>query len=202
MLPQAHAIPVLFQFSLDSSPVISTPKLSCKHVTTIAAKPHPKSACLLQRSLGRLAHTLSNRLVVGVDLPLRDEAVPYHRVPRSWSLPSIRWLHLLIAGVRSPGRTEKRDLNPICERVSDFNVIVGHHLEILTPSLSHGLPAYYDRSQRIDESMVRCQEDGKALDVVGVDLVDEALDCFCRTHLLALCLTPKLSSKPSFGRVE
>jgi len=28
-----------------------TPLFSCKHVTTIAAKPHPKSACLLQRSL-------------------------------------------------------------------------------------------------------------------------------------------------------
>jgi hypothetical protein len=28
-----------------------TPEFSCKHVTTIAAKPHPKNACLLQRSL-------------------------------------------------------------------------------------------------------------------------------------------------------
>ena len=28
-----------------------TPKFSCKHATTIAAKPHPKSACQLQRSL-------------------------------------------------------------------------------------------------------------------------------------------------------
>ena len=32
-----------------------TPKFSCKHTITIAAKPHPKSACLLQRSLGRVA---------------------------------------------------------------------------------------------------------------------------------------------------
>ena len=30
-----------------------TPKFSCKHTTTIAAKPHPKSACQLQRSLDR-----------------------------------------------------------------------------------------------------------------------------------------------------
>jgi hypothetical protein len=30
-----------------------TPKFSCKHTTTIAAKPHPKSACLLQRLLDR-----------------------------------------------------------------------------------------------------------------------------------------------------
>src|SRR5689334_212156 len=29
-----------------------TPKFSCKHSITIVAKPHPKSACLLQRSLG------------------------------------------------------------------------------------------------------------------------------------------------------
>jgi hypothetical protein len=29
-----------------------TPQFSCKHTTTIAAKPHPKSACQLQRSLG------------------------------------------------------------------------------------------------------------------------------------------------------
>jgi hypothetical protein len=29
-----------------------TPKFSCKHATTVAAKPHPKSACLLQRVLG------------------------------------------------------------------------------------------------------------------------------------------------------
>jgi hypothetical protein len=29
-----------------------TPEFSRKHVTTIAAKPHPKSACQLQRSLG------------------------------------------------------------------------------------------------------------------------------------------------------
>jgi hypothetical protein len=28
-----------------------TPYFSCEHVTTIAAKPHPKSACQLQRSL-------------------------------------------------------------------------------------------------------------------------------------------------------
>jgi hypothetical protein len=28
-----------------------TPWFSCKHTTTIAAKPHPKSACLLQRLL-------------------------------------------------------------------------------------------------------------------------------------------------------
>jgi len=28
-----------------------TPKFSCKHTITIAAKPHPKSAWLLQRSL-------------------------------------------------------------------------------------------------------------------------------------------------------
>jgi hypothetical protein len=28
-----------------------TPQFSCKHTTTIAAKPHPKSACQLQRSL-------------------------------------------------------------------------------------------------------------------------------------------------------
>jgi hypothetical protein len=28
-----------------------TPKFSCKHTITIAAKPHPKSACQLQRSL-------------------------------------------------------------------------------------------------------------------------------------------------------
>src|SRR5450759_1949147 len=28
-----------------------TLKFSCKHATTIAAKPHPKSACQLQRSL-------------------------------------------------------------------------------------------------------------------------------------------------------
>ena len=30
-----------------------TPKFSCKHTITFAAKPHPKSACQLQRSLGR-----------------------------------------------------------------------------------------------------------------------------------------------------
>src|SRR5437868_9233725 len=29
-----------------------TPKLSCEHSITIAAKPNPKCACLLQRSLG------------------------------------------------------------------------------------------------------------------------------------------------------
>ena len=29
-----------------------TPEFSCKHASNIAAKPHPKSACLLQRSLG------------------------------------------------------------------------------------------------------------------------------------------------------
>jgi len=28
------------------------PEFSCKHTITIAAKPHPKSACQLQRSLG------------------------------------------------------------------------------------------------------------------------------------------------------
>jgi len=33
--------------------VYLTPKFSCKHSITIAAKPHPKSACLLQRSLDR-----------------------------------------------------------------------------------------------------------------------------------------------------
>jgi len=30
-----------------------TPEFSCKHSIPIAAKPHPKSACQLQRSLGR-----------------------------------------------------------------------------------------------------------------------------------------------------
>jgi hypothetical protein len=29
-----------------------TPEFSCKHSITVAAKPHPKSACQLQRSLG------------------------------------------------------------------------------------------------------------------------------------------------------
>jgi hypothetical protein len=31
--------------------VYLTPQFSCKHTIIIAAKPHPKSACLLQRSL-------------------------------------------------------------------------------------------------------------------------------------------------------
>src|SRR4051812_20577725 len=35
-----------------------TPKFSCKHSITIAAKPHPKSACLLQRSLGSILQHL------------------------------------------------------------------------------------------------------------------------------------------------
>ncbi len=29
-----------------------TPWFSCKHAITLAPKPHPKSACVLQRSLG------------------------------------------------------------------------------------------------------------------------------------------------------
>jgi hypothetical protein len=33
-----------------------TPWFSCKHSTTITAKPHPKSACLLQRSLGAVRY--------------------------------------------------------------------------------------------------------------------------------------------------
>jgi hypothetical protein len=35
----------------DACGIRLTPKFSCKHATTIAAKPHPKSACQLQRSL-------------------------------------------------------------------------------------------------------------------------------------------------------
>ena len=35
-----------------------TPKFGCKHTTTITAKPHPKSACLLPRSLGGIPQEL------------------------------------------------------------------------------------------------------------------------------------------------
>jgi len=38
--------------TLEKVPICLTPKFSCQHTITIAAKPHPKSACLLQRSLG------------------------------------------------------------------------------------------------------------------------------------------------------
>src|SRR5258705_4081899 len=41
---------ILSFYSRGSSACL-TPKFSCKHATTIAAKPHPKSACQLQRSL-------------------------------------------------------------------------------------------------------------------------------------------------------
>ena len=53
-----------------------TPKFSCKHTTTIAAKPHPKSACLLQRSLG------------GGALPPADhgKTIDTHLQPAVWYL--------------------------------------------------------------------------------------------------------------------
>jgi len=38
--------------TLENRVCCITPYFSCKHVTTIAAKPHPKSACQLQCSLG------------------------------------------------------------------------------------------------------------------------------------------------------
>jgi hypothetical protein len=40
------------EFTLHPPGVGLTPEFSCNHTTTIAAKPHPKSACQLQRSLG------------------------------------------------------------------------------------------------------------------------------------------------------
>src|SRR6266576_1760956 len=45
----------------NTSFVQLTPKFSCKHATTIAAKPHPKSAC--QRSLGSVLSDTSLSLV-------------------------------------------------------------------------------------------------------------------------------------------
>src|SRR6266571_8184207 len=49
-----------------------TPKYSCKHDTTIAAKPRPKSACLLQRSLGsasRAVPKFPSRSHFSIELP-------------------------------------------------------------------------------------------------------------------------------------
>jgi hypothetical protein len=40
-----------------------TPQLSCKHSTTIATKSHPKSACLLQRLLGRRRRSLNSERI-------------------------------------------------------------------------------------------------------------------------------------------
>lgn len=38
-----------------------TPQFSCKHSITLAAKPHPKSGCQLQRSLGGMVAMLAGK---------------------------------------------------------------------------------------------------------------------------------------------
>ena len=43
-----------------------TPKFSCKHAKTIATKPHPKSACQLQRSLDGRRELLELTTVIGL----------------------------------------------------------------------------------------------------------------------------------------
>ena len=55
-----------------------TPKFSCKHTFNIAAKPHPKSACQLQRSLDRgLDEDRNSQQVVGAHQRTRAHVIAY-----------------------------------------------------------------------------------------------------------------------------
>jgi hypothetical protein len=58
---------------LPANPRYLTPKFSCKHTITIAAKPHPKSACQLQRLLGSDAGKLN--ALLSEDLVAQQQAV-------------------------------------------------------------------------------------------------------------------------------
>ena len=120
-----------------------------------------------------MPHDLPDRLVVGVDMPFRDLTISDNGFPSGWNLPAIFLGELAADGISRAGASCKQHDLPAAEDIFVRNSVVRKPAEITGPPFTQVLDAAEFVSQAIDEDVVRRQQGTDALDVVGIDSVEE-----------------------------